>query len=685
MKPTRPAKEVTLSVLETRLKRAVRPKDRLWALVRLAERLMGKDAAQTERALLLFAEAERLAKDIDDRRGLAGVLNGIGRCHLHLSNLAIALDTLTRALPIAEQTGYAECEIKILQNMGIVYSRQSRHDLALEIFPKCIELAVLIGNHSIQASVLDGMGTALKNLGRHHESLECHTKSVELLERIGHPYDMAIALINQSTALRYLGKYMEAISAIEWSRQLIHSGQDRSIEGYCQAALGVIYSEIGDYPKALASLIASTKILEQIGDKLNLAGVYGSMAEVYLLLDNTEQTMDFGIKALAVFEEIGDKRGQTAMYLSLGEHYLKRGQKAQAMQLLNRSLALSREIGSKNYEVDILTLLAKQKMHIGKFATAEKLSRRALFIANESNEPDRIIAALLGLGSLFHMQSRPDQALPLLERAIAIAEGIHSRRHEQEAHQLLAEAFEAKDDLKLALVHSKLASSIKEEILGSEKQKVITEIQIRAEIEKSERETELLRKERDRQKKELETQSQEFERKTLELAEKTEAIRRISRRIREIIKSWSKITSLPPAGGGGRGMERSSLAEQLSFGPTPPPNSLLPPEEGAKSAIWQLLSEIEYEHFPENNEDTIFHKEFELAHRDILQKLSQRYPSLTLTERKICVLLADELSIKEMALLLKISPRTVQWHRYGIVKKMKLKQRTRLTTVLAAI
>jgi DNA-binding CsgD family transcriptional regulator len=156
----------------------------------------------------------------------------------------------------------------------------------------------------------------------------------------------------------------------------------------------------------------------------------------------------------------------------------------------------------------------------------------------------------------------------------------------------------------------------------------------------------LLKQEKGRQEKESERKSQEIERKTMELAGKSEAIRSISRRIREIVRSRCEENVAPHA-----------FCE-----------------------FDQLLLEIERNHISATTK-RMFPREFQLVHNDILQKLSVDYPTLTLTERKICLLLREGLSIKEMALMLKVSTRAIEKHRYGIRKKMGLKPRTRLTTV----
>jgi tetratricopeptide (TPR) repeat protein/DNA-binding CsgD family transcriptional regulator len=649
LKKANPAKNVSVGTLEARVKRAVRPKEQLWATIRLAEALWDKNATKTEQALALYTKAEQLAETISDRRGIAAAIHGAGSCQLSLSNLPASLELLGRALPIAEQTGDAECEIKILRDLGHLYGRQGRNDLALTTLAKCAELAELMGNIQVQASALDRMGSALMSLGRYQESLECYRKSLTLFEQVGWIRGQVATLLNMSSTLWFLGKWTEAFSALERGGQLSHAIQNPRSEALCQLNIGMFYHQVGDYPNALSNLFAAATILERVGDKLNLAATYGNLMQVYLRLENTEQGKDFGDKALKVYQEIGDKRGQIVMLGSFGSYYLDQRQVTQAKRLLKECLLLSREIGSKDYETEALAALANIDINRGKFDAAEKLYRNALTIASECSDPLRVVTVLLGLGNLFQRQNQIDQAIPFLERAIIVAKEIHASRHEQEAHQILTEALEAKGDFEGALMHSKLASSIEKEILSAEKQKAIAELQIRSDIEKSEKEKTLL-------KTEAESKSRDIERMVMVLAGKVEKDRSIGRQIREIVKSWDSMVA----------------RNGTSHASTPPAHQLD-----------KLLSELERD--PTQTKGTIFHNEFQIVHRDILQKLSKCYPTLTLTERKICVLIREQLSDKELSNMLKTSTRTIEVHRYRIRKKMKLERKANLTSVLAGM
>jgi tetratricopeptide (TPR) repeat protein len=317
--------------------------------------------------------------------------------------------------------------------------------------------------------------------------------------------------------------------------------------------------------------------------------------------------------------------------------------------MLKRCLALSREIGSKELETSALTALGKLEAGLGNFDAAEQNLQAALAIADSSGDLNNIAGVLIGLGSLFNKRGEPDRSLALLERAVEISGETHSRHHEQEAHQLLAQALEAKKNFNTALSHWKLASSIKEELLGAEKQKALTDLQIRSNIEKSETEKEILKKEMEVKSREIERMGQEIKRMSVTLADKTEQTRSISRRIQEILQPW----------------DESIVGD-------------------ARTEYEKLISELEHDHTAQG-EETMFNNEFQLIHRTILQKLSKNYPALTFTERKVCVLLREGLTTKQMAAMLRTSTRTIETHRYEIRKKMKLGPGANLNTALAGL
>ncbi len=82
-----------------------------------------------------------------------------------------------------------------------------------------------------------------------------------------------------------------------------------------------------------------------------------------------------------------------------------------------------------------------------------------------------------------------------------------------------------------------------------------------------------------------------------------------------------------------------------------------------------------------NNSDDwhLFEEAFNNADKDFLKKIKSEHPSLTSNDLRLCAYLRLNLSSKEIAPLLNISPRSVEVKRYRLRKKMNLKHESSLS------
>jgi len=88
-----------------------------------------------------------------------------------------------------------------------------------------------------------------------------------------------------------------------------------------------------------------------------------------------------------------------------------------------------------------------------------------------------------------------------------------------------------------------------------------------------------------------------------------------------------------------------------------------------------------------NNTDDwhLFEEAFNNADKDFLKKIKTYHPSLTSNDLRLCAYLRLNLSSKEIAPLLNISPRSVEVKRYRLRKKMNLEHESSLTDYILEI
>ena len=102
------------------------------------------------------------------------------------------------------------------------------------------------------------------------------------------------------------------------------------------------------------------------------------------------------------------------------------------------------------------------------------------------------------------------------------------------------------------------------------------------------------------------------------------------------------------------------------------------------NVVERLLDRIKRHSIPLDSKKEL-EQQWAEVHAPFMDKLKRKYPSLTATELKVCVLLKMKLTSSNICSVLFLSKRTVEFHRLNIRKKMELGKDDDLYVVLNAI
>jgi DNA-binding CsgD family transcriptional regulator len=99
----------------------------------------------------------------------------------------------------------------------------------------------------------------------------------------------------------------------------------------------------------------------------------------------------------------------------------------------------------------------------------------------------------------------------------------------------------------------------------------------------------------------------------------------------------------------------------------------------------QQLVKMVNRHFEQNNSWDDFNLYFESVNKNFYTRLKQIYPEISANDLKICALIKLNLSIKEMASILNISPDSVKTARYRLRKKLQMTADDNLTDFILSV
>ena len=96
----------------------------------------------------------------------------------------------------------------------------------------------------------------------------------------------------------------------------------------------------------------------------------------------------------------------------------------------------------------------------------------------------------------------------------------------------------------------------------------------------------------------------------------------------------------------------------------------------------RALSELVRENIVHDNDWQKFQHNFDLVYDDFLKRLGEKFPSLSLSDKRICAYIRMDLGSKDIAPLLGMTVRSVEMTRYRIRQKMGLTREDNLTAFL---
>ncbi len=260
-----------------------------------------QDRGEFERAMSTHKTAYGIATTISYQRGMARSLNNIGSL---TGNHMEALQTLRRALAIANTLDDKTMVGRVLHNLSDIYMQQGNYSLALEHLHKSLQIAEAIGRKWDIADALQQVGDIYLFQNDFDEALRYYQRSEEVFRMTGDK-----------------GKMAGSLSGAAWAYQLQ-----------------------GDSDKALKQFHEALTIHEELGRKPRIAVDLYSIGVLFLYRQDYEQSFSYFDKSLQLSRELGDQKNVAYALGGLAEAYYAKGDFEMALDSANRVSAIARNM-----------------------------------------------------------------------------------------------------------------------------------------------------------------------------------------------------------------------------------------------------------------------------------------------------------------------------------------------------
>ncbi len=279
-------------------------------------------------------------------------------------------------------------------------------------------------------------------------------KALQLAEMIQFSKGQTTALSFIGVAYRNLGRYNDALSVFQQAYSIADSTGDVERVGYSHVNIANIYYLNKDFKLAAEHLDKALFFAKEIKNENLEAYVYTNQARIYQDEKNFAQAIATHQKALELRQKAGDKYGTLVTFNKIGEIFREAGENEKAMEMFQKSCKIAKE--------------EKQSLDI---ATAK-----------------------INIAGIFAEKNDYENAKKIALEALEVAMQLKIALETVNAAKVLYQIEKKQGNHAEALRFHEILFNFRDTLLSDEKNKKLTELQIRFESEKKEQENQLLKK-----------------------------------------------------------------------------------------------------------------------------------------------------------------------------------------------
>ncbi|WP_271783366.1 tetratricopeptide repeat protein [Aquimarina algiphila] len=394
-----------------------------------------------------------------------------------------------KAIMLAEEIDFPEGIADAYYEVGwskIEHSAPYRE--AIKPFELSLKYSEISNYYSGIINAFNGLGIIHKNVGKYDEAINFYKKALKIQEQQQIDTDLASSYNNLGVVYKLQGKYIDALEYYNKTLQIdLESGNKNYIAG-SYANIGIIYKMFGNYPKALEYYFKSLKISEELDNQKYIANNYNNIGGLYHEQNDYQSALKYHLKSLNIRKQINDKKGIATCYLNIGHAYsaLKDHEKAYSYQL--KALELQKELGNKGKIATAQINIGENFIEAKKYSEAIPFLKKGISASNEIETTDISISGMNLLGESLFELGKYQQAEKILSESALKAKEIGLLKEAGIASENLAKAQSALGNHKAALKSYEVYHTIYDSLLGQEKAKQLSQLQVQYETEKKEQE-----------------------------------------------------------------------------------------------------------------------------------------------------------------------------------------------------
>lgn len=341
-------------------------------------------------------------------------------------------------------------KFKLLSDIGFEY-RYSYPDSTVVYCEEAYQLGQSIRVKKGLSRPLSFIGLALGNKGDFKKALDYHSKAIIVAQQQG--------------------------DSLQW--------------GFAYNNLGRLHFDQGEMIAAYDNFIRSKSIFEALDESSGLAYVYRSLANLYSSHKDYQRALENSLKAYQLRKELGDRRTLSSALMELGGVYMNLNRMDEALRCFRQADSLISKIDNPVTVAEVRLGIGEVLFETGKHNEAYEAAHETLRLVTDRTNLQLYLRATLLKARYFIQNSDDNTAVKLLEEVVNKAEDVLSIQ--KEAALLLAELYGRKSNNLLARQYRLRYEQLEKTLTDIDLNRQVERLQFELEIEKKERENDILK------------------------------------------------------------------------------------------------------------------------------------------------------------------------------------------------
>ncbi|MDJ1472203.1 tetratricopeptide repeat-containing sensor histidine kinase [Xanthocytophaga flava] len=267
------------------------------------------------------------------------------------------------------------------------------------------------------------------------------------------------------------------------------------------------YLSQGDYHRTLSYLLRALRIAEEHANDSVQPMILNSVGTVYMKSEKLDQAMYYYEKAKQLAEIQKDKFLLAKILGNIGNIYWAQKKIMESLHYKQKSLTISREnndligVATELYNIGLIYL--QQNRH----DYALTFYKESYNLSERLEDKEGLAFCSFDMGEVYLHQKDYKAAITYIHKGLDQAKKLKSKNLIYRGYDLLFQLYEKQKDYVNALSYHKLATAIKDSIFSLERERALKEVQTDYDLNKKQKEIDLLYKDKTMQDAQLHSQS----------------------------------------------------------------------------------------------------------------------------------------------------------------------------------